>query len=225
MEFEPRNELTPMPPRIAALPIDARGYPVPWFVAWVDGVPEFRMADGEKWRRAIEEARCWVCGGVLGKYLTFAIGPMCSVNRVTSEPACHRNCAEWSVQNCPFLLRPHMVRRQDEEINNERLVAESAGTALARNPGVTALWTTQTYHLFDAGNRKPLIALGPPVHVAWWREGRHATRREVQESIAGGLPALQQLAEEQDALDVGAGAVKELSRMLVVATQFFPAGA
>ena len=40
--------LPPMPSRIAALPVDERGYPVPWFVAWIDGKPEFRCADPAK---------------------------------------------------------------------------------------------------------------------------------------------------------------------------------
>ena len=47
-----RPELTPMPARIAELPV-YRGYPVPWFVAYPEatkeepykGEPEFRIAD------------------------------------------------------------------------------------------------------------------------------------------------------------------------------------
>jgi hypothetical protein len=38
-----------MPESVGRLPVDHRGYPVPWFVAWIDGKPEFRCADGEKW--------------------------------------------------------------------------------------------------------------------------------------------------------------------------------
>jgi hypothetical protein len=48
------------------LPVDERGFPVPWFVAWFDGKPEFRAMDGLKWIRAVREHLCWVCGGRLG---------------------------------------------------------------------------------------------------------------------------------------------------------------
>jgi hypothetical protein len=52
-----------MPARMRDLPLDERGYPVPWFVAWVDGKPEFRAMDRHKFVTAIREKRCWVCAG------------------------------------------------------------------------------------------------------------------------------------------------------------------
>jgi hypothetical protein len=42
-----RPELTELPLRMRGLPLDERGYPVPWFVAWIDGKPEFRCRYGE----------------------------------------------------------------------------------------------------------------------------------------------------------------------------------
>lgn len=47
-----------LPARMRDLPIDDRGYPVPWFVAWVDGKPEFRAMDQEKFIRALREKLC-----------------------------------------------------------------------------------------------------------------------------------------------------------------------
>src|SRR5262245_54991717 len=110
-----RPDLPPLPSRIAGLPIDPeRGYPVPWFVAWHDGKPEFRTADGRKFRQAIRDRLCWVCGQPLGRHLVFVIGPMCTVNRVTVEPPCHLDCAEFSVRACPFLSKPQMTRREND---------------------------------------------------------------------------------------------------------------
>jgi hypothetical protein len=94
------------------LPIDERGYPVPWFVAWLpDGKPEFRAMDRTKWFRAIREKLCWVCGGKLGVNVCFVAGPMCGINRTSSEPPSHLECARYSSRNCPFLNNPRMVRR------------------------------------------------------------------------------------------------------------------
>jgi hypothetical protein len=43
--------LESLPVRLQGLPIDERGYPVPWFVAWENGKPEFRAMDPLKfWR-------------------------------------------------------------------------------------------------------------------------------------------------------------------------------
>jgi hypothetical protein len=191
-----RADLAPLPDRIAALPVH-RGYPVPWFVAYPDGPegePEFRTADYPKWTRAVKEKLCWVCGQQLGSKIAFVLGPMCGITRTTSEPACHRECAEWSIHNCPFLVRPRMTRRQD---NLPEGTQDAAGCPLHRNPGVTLLWMAKTFTLFRDQNRRPLIRVGNPFEVGWFMEGRRATRQEVDESVAGGLPSLIDLAKSE----------------------------
>lgn len=217
-----RPELEALPPRLQRLPVDDRGYPVPWFVAWIDGKPEFRVADSEKFQRAIQERRCWVCGDVLGAHLTFVLGPMCGINRTTAEPPCHRECAEWSARNCPFLSRPQMVRREDDVINNELLQANAPGCALTRNPGVTLLWTTKTFRFFSDGKGKRLIHFGPAEHVSWYAHGRSATRDEVIASVDSGLPALLSIAEDQDRKE-GVGAVDALMKMKGAFEPLYPA--
>jgi hypothetical protein len=129
-----RPELTELPLRMRGLAVDDRGYPVPWFVAWVDGQPEFRAVDARKWLQAVRQKLCWVCGQQLGAYLAFILGPMCAINRTISEPPSHRQCAEWSIKNCPFLSRPHMRRRENDMPEDAQ---ESAGFGTKRNPGVT----------------------------------------------------------------------------------------
>lgn len=182
---------SPLPPRMRALPIDpVRDVPVPWFVAWVDGKPEWRAADEQKLVKAIKERRCWVCGEVLGRYLTFVLGPMCGINRISAEPPCHKDCAEFSAQNCPFLLKPAMERRTDEAL--EKLpIQDAPGVMLKRNPGVTLLWTTRTYRLVNAG-RGVLFKIGDPEETFWWCQGRAATRAEIMASVESGLPLLQE---------------------------------
>src|SRR5262245_17055942 len=102
------------PARVKRLPVDeSRGFPTPWFVVWVDpdgqrcepgeGKPEFRLADAAKYSKAIRESLCWVCGDKLGRRVYFVIGPMCTINRRSSDPPCHRDCAVFSAQACPFL--------------------------------------------------------------------------------------------------------------------------
>jgi hypothetical protein len=173
-----------LPERMRGLPIESRGYPVPFFVGYVDGKPDFRTMDGRKFDLACEKKLCWMCGQRLGAHFTFAIGPMCAINRVISEPPSHRSCVEYGVRACPFLTNPRMRR-------NEKNLAGGtvAGEHLDRNPGVTLLWTTHHYIMFWAGNGW-LFRLGEPTRLQWFAEGRAATREEILASIDGGLPTL-----------------------------------
>lgn len=190
-----------MPARMRGLPLDERGYPVPWFVDWIDGKPEFRAMDARKFVRAIKEKLCWVCGEKLGVMKCFVAGPMCGINRTSSEPPSHLECARWSAQNCPFLSNPRMVRREDELVNNAQLRENAAGFAITRNPGVAMLWITRQYEVFNAGEAGGgsgyLIQMGEPESVEWWAYGRAATRAEVQASIDSGLPNLEAIARTE----------------------------
>lgn len=187
----------PLPDRMKGLPVDERGYVVPWFVAWHDGKPEFRAMDPSKFVAAVQKKLCWVCGERLGVNMCFVAGPMCGINRTSSEPPSHLDCARWSARNCPFLSNPRMVRREDEEINNAKLRENAAGFAITRNPGVAMLWITRQFEIFDAGKGAPLIQMGEPDAVEWYACGRPATRDEVMRSIESGLPNLEAIARTE----------------------------
>lgn len=217
-----RPELDPLPPRMRVLPVDARGYPVPWFVATINGVPDHRVADREKWVRAVKERRCWVCGIALGVHVAFVIGPMCGINRTTSDPPSHLECAEWAAKNCPFLSRPR-AKRRDDEFTRE-LANHVAGEPILRNPGLSMVWVTRSYRLFRAhkGNTGYLIEIGEPERVTWFAERRPATREEVLTSIESGFPLLMDMATAEESLNPGCGAVAELTRRAQAFERFYP---
>lgn len=205
----------PMPPNVTRLPIDPkRGIPVPYFVAWIDGVPDFRVAD--KYHEALRFGKCWICGQPMGRFRTFVLGPMCAVNRNTVEPPCHLPCAEWSVRVCPFLTRPHARRRPD---NMPEAAVNPGGISIPRNPGVSLLWTTRHWRLVSDGAGGMCITVGDPTGWSWWAEGRTATRAEIDESIAGGLPILREMAEAQ-----GPDAVAQLDAQVAATGRFLPPG-
>jgi hypothetical protein len=211
---ELRAGLPALPARMRKLPVDDRGYPVPWFVVWLDGRPEFRVADTGKMHRARRHGYCWICGSNVGAVSTFVIGPMCMVNRVTSEPPCHADCAEFAATACPFLTLPRAQRRDG---NLPPDISDPAGMMIDRNPGVTCLWTTNRFRLFDAGNGS-LYRLGDPARVQFFTQKRHATRDEVLASIDSGMPILRRLATED-----GARAVVELESYYCKALPLLPA--
>jgi len=192
------------------LPVSARGYPVPWFVEWIDGEPEFRVMDGRKLVRAIREHLCWVCGQRLGSYLAFTIGPMCAVNRISAEPPSHRECAVFSACACPFLSRPNMRRRHDDSYPEG--ASKPGGIMLDRNPGVALVWITKHYTIIPQPPNSPLLRIGDAREVLPFARGLPATTAEVHESIVTGLPALIAAAKTD-----GGGAMKELTRYLKTA--------
>jgi hypothetical protein len=180
----------PIPQRMSSLPISDEGYPVPYFVPFIDGKPEFRAMDHEKFTHAIRNKRCWLCGGQLGKHMTFPIGPMCAITRTTAEPPSHLECAEYGAKACPFLTQPRM-RRNDKDMPFGHI----AGISIDRNPGVIVLWTTLDYRLFRSGGY--LFKVGDPEHVECYAQGRAATKEELAHSIVTGYPTLEAMAKRE----------------------------
>ena len=172
---------------------------MPYFVTAKDddGNWDFRFVHPQMPRKCAREKRCWLCGEPLGQYLAYCIGPMCSINRVSSEPASHRDCAEYAIKACPFLSRPNM-KRNDADLTEEQKglqIKQAPGIAIAHNPGVTLLWITKSYE-YSQG----LFFIGDPLEVYWYKEGRPATRGEVGEAINKGLPYLRQIAAAENAM-------------------------
>lgn len=191
------------------------GLPVPWFVAWIDGRPDFRVVDTQKMRIAHRQKRCMLCGDTLGVHGSFAIGPMCAVNRVSSEPPSHKDCCEYAVKACPFLSDPEKTRRDTNLPNHQ----SAAGFGVKRNPGVTAIWTTRSWERFQAYAGAPgyLWRLGEPESVTWWCRGREATHGEVMDAINRGLPTLIEMAKPE-----GVAAIQALERAYETALPLLP---
>lgn len=181
----------PIPPRMANLPRNKAGYVVPWFVAWEDDKPDFRLVRNGGVREAFRFELCWLCGQHRGRNAAFVIGPMCAINRVSAEPPSHRDCATYAARACPFLANPNMVRR-DRGLPEDKWVP---GVMIERNPGVALVWVTRAWKPFSANGTGTLFDIGEPVAVEWWAHGREATRAEVLASIESGLPLLTEAAQ------------------------------
>lgn len=219
---ELREELPKdIPPNIAALPRDDRGYPVPYFVQWVDGKPHFPIMDTRRYKRCAELGLCWVCGKPMeGDLKAFTIGPMCIVNRTTAEPPGHIDCADWSARACPFLTKPQM-RRNDSDWAAGAFT-NAPGLALERNPGVACVWITRHWDTFPDGKGSRLIRIGPPEEVRFYARGRKATREEILYSIETGIPLLLETVEHEPPAEQEA-ARAELQQWVERARRLVPA--
>lgn len=215
-----------VPVRLARRPRDPRGFIIPFFVAWMsngklvtepDGEPDFRVVDHHRMVECVKQRKCWLCGEKLGVHLAFVLGPMCTINKVISEPPSHRECAEYALKVCPFLTRPRM-RRNEKDLPTDHV--EAAGRPFERNPGISAMWITRSYRPFKAhgGNQGVLFNVGPAEQVQWWKEGRLATRQEAMTALDDGYDVLRVDAEQE-----GPEALRALLSMLREAKLTLPA--
>lgn len=176
---EPRFPDAPAP--IRRLPVDHRGFPVPFFAAWIDGKPDHRVVDRRKLAPAVLKSLCWICGEPLGDDRAFVMGPMSAFNRVTSEPAGHWDCGCFAASSCPFLTQPRM-RRSHKGLEGVEITPP--GGMAQHNPGVCVAWATPTFKpTLHRDGKTRLYELGEPTRVAWFCEGRPATRAEVLEAL------------------------------------------
>ena len=191
-----RPGLPDMPENIRRLPVDPeRGYPVPYFVRWLKGKPEFRLVDPVKLVRCIRGRACWICGCPLSKDApaSFVSGPLMAVTRASSEPPSHLECARFAAKACPFLAIPKMDRRPD----NSPPSKDPPGLMVKRNPGVVLIWTSEwTLQRVEHG---VLFIVSDPVSFEFWREGRPASRDEFMESLDEGMTLAKQAARERGA--------------------------
>ena len=119
----------------------------------------------KEFARHHNERLCAMCGVKLGKYVTFTIFNLAAT-----------------------------VNRVVSDLPSHLKCAEAA----VNRPDLAttcALWTCRGYALFLDEQGRPLLELGNPDSVTWWREGRPATRQEVMETFRSGLPLLEAACE------------------------------
>lgn len=203
-----------LPRRVARLPTDRRGFPIPWFVSWRDGQPHFPAIDAVKLGVAWNEDLCWVCGDRLGASRGWVVGPMSAIEGATPEPPSHYDCARFAVRHCPHLATA--TAKFSEKYEGIEGYVSQANVSKVRS-GATAIWVTKGRGAtpFQAG-RGILFGLDEPVRLEWYANGQPATVGDVREAIARTLPTLQRAAEAE-------GRAAELERRLAWLERWLPA--
>jgi hypothetical protein len=186
---------------------------VPYFVAWKDGQPDFKTVDATRTITSYQDKLCFICGQRLGAYKAFVIGPMSMVNQVSAEPPSHVECAQYALRTCPFLVNSQRKRRPSYLFEGETF--EPGSVFFEHNPGVMALWVTKTFRAQKQEDGL-MFALGEPVELEWWCQGRMAGRAEVADAFERGVAALQTRAPAE--------VVVKVLRRCETAKKFWPPG-
>jgi hypothetical protein len=175
-----RKSLPPLPERMQDLPISASGYPIPYFVKWFDGVPDFRILDPEKIIDCVENRKCWCCGKDMDT-IAFVAGPGMVINFSSAEPPSHPECAEFAVKACPFMRYPKAQRRETDM--PEASTDYAPGALLVDNPGVSVVFHTTGYQIIQADESGFALQAFPPSKVDWYSEGKLMTREEARKAL------------------------------------------
>lgn len=102
-----------IPEFLKHLKVNDKGYPIPYFVGYVAGKHDFRLLDARKQILCVDTKICAICGKKLFKGAYYFIsGPEGYKNKISTDPAMHRQCAEYSLNVCPHLHIEKTSRRQ-----------------------------------------------------------------------------------------------------------------
>lgn len=109
----------PIPPRMAALPRDHRGYPIP-VIVYRDshGRAQFTINDTPKRQRLIAADACPICGQRLQRGRWFVGGPGSAFDPdgVYLDTGMHDKCAHYALMVCPYLAAPRYEKRIDDAL-------------------------------------------------------------------------------------------------------------
>jgi len=132
----------PVPPAIAALPHDPRGYPIPAITPRdAEGRPTFAITGAARTLICAIERRCSICGTPMAPGPVYrviapaetdalaaahAAGQSAANKAPSPEPPGHRACMLFAAFTCPFLARPNARRGQDAEVMGSSLTRGTA---------------------------------------------------------------------------------------------------
>jgi hypothetical protein len=90
------------------------GMPVPSIVRWIDDKPDFRQIDHDKYLRYYKYGLCSICGTKLTLACYWIGGPGCVEAHYFVDGPMHKQCAELSMDLCPFLNKTKLTYRGDD---------------------------------------------------------------------------------------------------------------
>ncbi len=176
----------PIPPRMAALPKDPRGFPVPHIVIRdKDGKPVFSANDTVVVMQGKLKKLCGVCGQALGSDSWVLGGPMSAFHPqgVYIDNPIHKECGVYALQVCPYLA--YTGYRHNPDLV-DKLDARFEGTRIFVNPtqdnkrvpffvfGKVKSWTLRGDYV---------IPVRPFLETEFWLEGKEITKDQAVEIL------------------------------------------
>jgi hypothetical protein len=187
--------MTEMPYRIARLPRDRRGYPIPWNVLLgVGEAPLFTVNDTSKHLEAIRRELCPICGERLGSWRWFVGGIRSAFDPRGAyyDLPGHRDCERYALQVCPYLSAPVYLGRinvaDPSKIPDKVRLVDI--TMLPERPEVFVAVASDKLDIVDVRAMTPVIVPKKP-HLAYefWRHGKELSAKEALPVLRGVMGA------------------------------------
>lgn len=172
-----------IPERIAKLPTDKRGYPIPWNVLrGHDGTPFFTINDDRKHFCAVAQGLCPLCGEKLGKWKWFVGGPRSAFDIAGAyiDLPMHHECATFALATCPYLAMPRYLKATDAIPHPENLPPEARVLVDETvNPERPTLFVAVASAVVLVKSNYPMLPHVRPQRPAmayeFWRHGKKLT--------------------------------------------------
>ena len=215
----------PIPPSLAHLPLDTRGYPIfEMIVRDASGKAHFAVNDELKRQKIIKEERCSLCGKPLLRARWLVGGPLSSFteNGAYLDPPMHHECMTYALKVCPYLAAPRwssqgigLAAVTGADFDGKRPAFREDEQSIKRRPDVfvAVKYVGQHYVKGDVNpvtagrtdipENHPLRQIGvlyikpklPYREIEFWRQGEKITREE------GALLASQSMNTDLAAMD------------------------
>jgi hypothetical protein len=188
-----------MPYRIARLPRDRRGYPIPWNVfRGVDDAPIFTVNDSPKSLEAVRRELCPICGERLGTWKWFVGGIRSAFHPrgAYADLPGHHDCERFALATCPYLSLPNYLGRIDIP-DPSKIPAGGAGfvdhTMIEERPEVFVAVASDKMEVVNLleGSLTPVVVPKKP-HLAYefWFHGKQIGEAEA-------MPAMRRVMGEE----------------------------
>lgn len=193
---------TLIPDRIARLPKDKRGYPIPWnILRGVDGSPLFTVNDDRRAWRALREHLCPICGEPLGRWHWWVGGPRSAFDEhgwYIDLPG-HHECMTFSLATCPYLAAPKYLGRIDVA-DPSKLPPEARilldETMISDRPDVFVAVASSRVEVMPRNGFVPYTRPArPALAYEFWRHGQRIPLHRAMPMLRGVLGADWQLPE------------------------------
>lgn len=185
------NNKVKIPERMSSLPLDERGYPIPFIVFRDDNnKPHFTINDEYKRLSIIKQDRCPICGEKLLRGRWFVGGPLSAFHPegLYLDSGMHHECMNYAMQVCPYLAAPKYLKRisdktvKTEDISQSRLFIDP--TVIDARPDVFVAIMTTGQKLIGKGSLSLKIRPKKPcVDIQYWKYGKQIDKKTAKELI------------------------------------------